>query len=675
MRFLLCCSLLALFASTAAAQKGESVCITNEQMRHYQTVSDPQLSPDGAKVVYVQRDATADGAASHLWLAPSDGSAPPRQLTFSPAADHNGESSPAWLPDGSAILFTARRGDARQILRLPLAGGEASPLDIETSDHKKLGPGSFQISPDGQWIAFSAQPPQTADEEKDAKDKKDARLVNEQDRNSRVWLYSFASRKVEPVTPADRSAGGFAWSHDSMQLAVITSPPGDSDDLGPKHQLAIVDIASPGRLHPVAGAPPTVSSVAFSPSGRDLALEAQSQHDTPPGINALFVLPAAGGTARDLTDSTNIEVGRGLLWDASGDALLAEGQRGTTSTLVRFPLDGTAPQWLEFTVAVATGFATNSARTGWVYIAQASYKPPQVEFARYPNEGHGTALSAANADWTRTLAIGAKPVSWKGPAGLDIHGLYFPPRVPGCAGASTPVNGKSPLIMVIHGGPTGSFLETYSPFVQWLTAQGWAVLEPNPRGSTGYGWQFAAANKNDLGGNDYLDIMAGLDWAIAHEPVDPHRVGLYGYSYGGEMAGFVEGKTTRFAAIISGAPVIDQYSEYGTESGSWYDRWFYGLPWDHAEEAWRQSPLSFVSHARTPFLLLQGESDTTDPLGQSEEMYRALRQAGVPVRLMTFPRESHGTLSGGITGAPSAEPWHGFEARAQILDWFRSHFK
>ncbi|HWG36511.1 MAG TPA: prolyl oligopeptidase family serine peptidase, partial [Terriglobales bacterium] len=521
----------------------------------------------------------------------------------------------------------------------------------------------------------SAQPPQTAAEEKDTKDKKDARLVNEQDRNARIWLYSFDSGKVQPVTLADRSAGGMAWSRDSSQLAVITSPPGDSDDLGPKHSLAIVTVAAPDHMRTVAGAPPTVSAVAFSPSGRDLAIEAQSTHDAPPGINALFLLPAAGGTARDLTDATNIEVARGLLWSEKGDALIAEGQRGTTSTMVRFPLDGAAPQWIATHSKVATAFATNQKRTSWVYVGQSTSGLPQIFITQWAGDTADIALSRANSAWPAAGWSPAQPVSWKGPGGLDIHGLYFAPRAPGCEGASAPVSGKSPLIMVIHGGPTGSFLETYSPFVQWLTAQGWAVLEPNPRGSTGYGWQFAAANKNDLGGNDYLDIMAGLDWAIANEPVDPHRVGLYGYSYGGEMAGFVEGKTTRFAAIISGAPVIDQYSEYGTESGSWYDRWFYGLPWDHAQDAWRQSPLSFVSHAHTPFMLLQGEADTTDPLGQSEEMYRALRQAGVPVRLMTFPRENHGTLSGGIGGSPSTEPWHGFQARTQILDWFRSHFK
>src|SRR6185369_3728771 len=144
------------------------------------------------------------------------------------------------------------------------------------------------------------------------------------------------------------------------------------------------------------------------------------------------------------------------------------------------------------------------------------------------------------------------------------------------------------------------------PIVPFLVGHGWAVFHPNPRGSTGYGVAFAAANKNDLGGGDYRDIMTGV----------------------------VAGKTNRFKAIISGAPVINQLSEYGTEDNSWYDRWWYGKPWVNFEAAWRQSPLAYAANVKTPFLLLQGDSDVTDPLGQSQEMYRALRQEGVHVEMM-----------------------------------------
>ena len=235
-------------------------------------------------------------------------------------------------------------------------------------------------------------------------------------------------------------------------------------------------------------------------------------------------------------------------------------------------------------------------------------------------------------------------------------------------------SGKVPLIVDVHGGPTGAFEDRFDPFIVWLVGQGWAVLRPNPRGSTGYGPSFAAANKNDLGGADYRDIMAGVDTVIGKYPVDPSKLGLMGYSYGGEMAAFVEGKTDRFKAIVCGAPVIDQHSEYGTESDSYYDRWFYGRPWEHASDAWRQSPLAEVAQAKTPFLLLQGEADKTDPLGQSQEMYRALRQVGVKVEMVQYPREDHGPLASGMFGSPSQEPWHGYDARQRIQKFYKTAF-
>jgi dipeptidyl aminopeptidase/acylaminoacyl peptidase len=232
---------------------------------------------------------------------------------------------------------------------------------------------------------------------------------------------------------------------------------------------------------------------------------------------------------------------------------------------------------------------------------------------------------------------------------------------------------KIPLVVDVHGGPFGAFEDREDPFADFLVGHGWAVFRPNPRGSSNYGVKFGAANKNDLGGGDYDDIMAGVDAVLAKYPLDSARMALIGYSYGGEMAGFVEGKTTRFKAIVSGAPVIDQFSEYGTEGGSWYDRWYFGKPWEHLADAWRQSPLAGAAKAKTPFLLLQGESDSTDPLGQAQEMYRALRQEGVPVELVTYPRENHGPLAGGMYGRPSPEPWHGYDARQRLVEFLSKY--
>jgi len=256
-------------------------------------------------------------------------------------------------------------------------------------------------------------------------------------------------------------------------------------------------------------------------------------------------------------------------------------------------------------------------------------------------------------------------VKWQSD-GMTIEGLlYLPPEA---------ATRKVPLVVDVHGGPLGAWEDRYEEWTGFLVGHGWAILRPNPRGSSSYGVKFAAANKNDLGGGDFRDVMAGVDFALKNYSIDPAKLALMGYSYGGEMAGFAEVKTDRFKAIISGAPVIDQFSEYGTERGSWYDRWYFGKPWEHMEDAWRQSALSGVSKAKTPFLLLQGESDGTDPLGQSQEMYRALRQAGVPVEMVSYPREDHGPLARGIFGYPVSEPWHGFDGRQRIVEFLQKGF-
>ena len=667
-------------APPAAPPFQGTTCPSNEQLRHYETVSSPRLSPDGRWVAYVQREGTAAGARSHIWLAATAPPAQARQVTQSPAAEKAGESDPQWMPDTSALLFLAKRGEHRQIFRLRMAmpSGDAEPLAITVPVAGAQAPvaldvNSFFISPDGRWIALVARPPLTPAAEKKIKDKDDPDVVGQDRRPARLWLYSFQDGQVKAVTAADREARFAAWAPDSRRLAVITAPPGDADDLGPQNRLAIVTVPDL-QATPLAQAPASAETVAFSPDGATLALVAQSERDVPPGVGALLVMPASGGAPRDLTDSGEFNLaGREAIWANDGSAIYIGAQRGTTAGLARVAVTGGAIRYWPQSAPVETNFATNPRQTGWTYVAQASDRLPQVVYAAGPGAA-AAVLSAANAAWPAGGWMAARTVQWRGPGDLPIEGLLYWPEAEHC-GAATAAGGKLPLIVEVHGGPTGAFLQSFSPFNQWLLAQGWALLEPNPRGSTGYGTAFVAANKNDLGDRDFDDVMAGVDWALAHEAVDARRLGLFGYSYGGEMAGFVEGKTDRFAAVISGAPVIDQYSEYGTEDGSWYDRWFFGQPWLRPQDAWRQSPLAYAGHAKSPLLLLQGQADTTDPLGQSQEMYRALHQMGVPVELVTYPRENHGTLAGGILGAPSREPWHGFDGRQRIAAWFREHFK
>ncbi len=656
---------------------------SNEDLRHTRALAAPQLSPDAQSVLVQVSDSTADGARTHLWLVDIRANTS-RQLTYSLEGEKQGEHNGEWAPDGGSIYFLAHRGAHSQLYRLPLSGGEAKVYDLKVAppvDESRLPDAvppsaskqpaetapvevdvsSYAVSPDGKTIAVLARDPQTPGEKKQQDEKADAVWVDHDPHGTRLYLLDAVSEKVTPAAvPID--VHGAVWSRQG-KLMVSVDAPGNAGDLAPAASTWLLDPADPTHPQQMKSVPATAATPgAWSEDGKQYYFTAASQQDAPPGYSDLYALDLASGTVKDLSAGFNGTLeDRGLV--ALHEGVLARVQTGFRITAVRFAEGG--PDTLRFETATVSGLATNPKQNGWVWIGSDSTHPETLFFA----DKLGRTAHPLNAPATTPALwadVPAQPIHWTN-EGKTIEGLlYLPPEAK---------QHKVPMIVDVHGGPTGAFADRYDPLVLFLAGHGWAVLRTNPRGSTGYGAAFAAANKNDLGGADYRDIMAGVDAAIAANPIDPQKLGLMGYSYGGEMAAFVEGKTDRFKAIVAGAPVIDQESEYGTEDSSWYDRWFYGgRPWEHAADAWRQSPLSGVAKAKTPFLLLQGQGDKTDPPGQSEEMYRALRQMGVPVELVEYPREDHGPLAGGIFGNPSVEPWHGFDARQRIVAFFSKAF-
>jgi dipeptidyl aminopeptidase/acylaminoacyl peptidase len=671
---------------------------TNEDLRHTQQIGAPELSPDASQVLITVTEPTADGGKSHVWLVEIAGNTC-RQLTFSPKGDEQGESDPRWLQDGSAILFLAKRGETKQIFRLPMHGGEAAPYDLkivpatepdakstaQTADEKTrpdadkktadkedsvpLDVDNFEISADGRWLAVLAKDPQSKAEKKKDTDKDDADFVDHDPHLVRLYLLPLdksgaaAGSLLRVEVPPD--VRGVAWAPRSNLLAAVTEEPHNVGDLHPARAASIVTRSgNTWKTTALPKIPPTIDEkIVWSKDEKDLLILAQTQQDAPPGVSDLYAADVKTGESRML--SHDFPGSLHQIVASEDNAAIAVVTIGTTTTIARFPLSGENAVPLSFAQPSVVDLNTNLDQSGWTYLQSGTAIPPMLCFARTLNAGC-TRLSAPDVIPQTWRSVPAQVIQWKN-GSYTIDGLlYLPPQAE---------HGKVPLIVDVHGGPTGQFTQAYSAFAQFLVGQGWAVLQPNPRGSTGYGAAFAAANKNDLGGGDYQDIMTGVDAVIARFAVNPEKMALIGYSYGGEMAGFVEGKTTRFRAIVSGAPVIDQMSEYGTEDSSFYDRWFYGYPWEHSQDALRQSPISAVAHAKTPFLLLQGKADTTDPAGQSEEMYRALRQAGVSVELVEYPRENHGPLAMGMVGYPSHEPWHGFDARKHLVDFIDKQFQ
>jgi dipeptidyl aminopeptidase/acylaminoacyl peptidase len=690
--FVISC-LCSIFAAAADPEKFPG----NEDLRHYRSMRAPRLSPDGHQVIVEIADSTADGGKQHIWLVDIDNNSY-RQLTFSTtdAKDtrNRGETSATWMPDGQSVLFLAHRGEHTQLYRLPMRGGEASVFDLKIvppvdasklpdaipaasdrnkaddknrTDNKPAEPvpidvSGFTVAPDGKTIALWAADPQTPGEKSQQDAKADSVWVDHSLHGTRLFLLNPDTGNLTATAVAP-DVGRAEFTDRSDRLVVECEGPNNASDLGPAGTAWLIEVQDPQHPRKLS-TPPDARGLTWSRDAEHLYFFAKTKIDAPPGVSDVYELTTGNGSIRDFTDGYSGSVaGETPVIDGQG-SLVQLVTNGVTTGLAR--IDPAQPKLavVQTPTSVIRNPATNQRRTGWVFLGESSKQPTTLYFTTDLN-------SPARALSTPTLtpnvrAVASQTVEWTN-EGKSLQGLlYLPPEAS---------EHRVPLIVDVHGGPTGVFVDGYAPFISFLAGHGWAVLRPNPRGSTGRGAAFAAANKNDLGGADFRDIMAGMDSVLKRFPLDPNKLALMGYSYGGEMAGFVEGKTNRFKAIVCGAPVTDQFSEYGTEHGSWYDRWFYGKPWEHFDDAWRQSPISGVAHASTPFLLLQGQGDTTDPPGQSQEMYRALRQKGVSVDLVEYPRDNHGPLAQGIFGEPINEPWHGFDARQRIVKMLEKAFE
>jgi len=695
---------LTLLAGCASTYAEDLRFPNSEDLRHVKGIASPLLSPDGQQVLFTLTDSTADGAKSHLWMVAVAGGAP-HQLTYSPSTDKRGEHNGVWAPDGGSILFTAKRGDNTQLFRLPLTGGEAMPYDLKVlpvvddskepgfippvkepaKDAKKddakpepiaINVGGFAISPDSHWLAVWASDPETPGEKKAKEAKADAVWVNHERHGERLYLAALKSDgsvdgSLKPVA-LDPDVHAVSWSPKSDRMVVVTEQPNEASDLGPAAAAWLVSTGAPDKPIALKPIPATVrGAFGWNPDGNQIVFAAQTPEDAPPGVEELFALSLPGAGPSDKTEALRVTAGYNGALGFGDPVFLSDGKvlasvtEGTHVTAVRISLDGKAkPESLPQSTPVIAGLNTNRKQTGWVWLASGSDHSESLCYAATLG-GECKTLPTPELTTQHFRSVKSQLVTWQSD-GFTIEGLlYLPPD----AGKK-----KVPLIVDVHGGPLGAWEDRYEEWTGFLAGHGWAILRPNPRGSSAYGVKFAAANKNDLGGGDFRDVMAGVDAVLKNYPIDSNKMALMGYSYGGEMAGFAEGKTDRFKAIISGAPVINQFSEYGTERGSWYDRWYFGKPWEHMEDAWRQSPLSGAGKAKTPFLLIQGEADVTDPVGQSEEMYRALRQAGVPVEMVIYPREDHGPLARGIFGYPVPEPWHGFDGRQHIVQFLQKGF-
>ena len=555
-----------------------------------------------------------------LWLL-DVASGTVRPLT---SAEGKSDASPRWSPDGRAIAFLGNReadhDTAQHLYLLPMAGGEPERL---VSAKESIT--AFRWSPDGREIAFLMPEPRPEALERREKERDDSRLVDKDERRPKIWLVDVASRAARQVTTGAWRIDQIEWMPGGRDLVAAGTTTPESDRWTEK--LMTVSVAS-GAVATIAAPRGPLGAFAVSPDGTRVAyIGARTDGPEP---HDLWLQPMfSAGPPRNLTAlSLDRPVSQPRWIDER--TVIAHVARGFTSTLATIDQDGIAQSLAGFEVnpsafarastgAIAfAGETTTRAPELWLKVVNAAARP----------------ITSFNGAWSSIATAAPEFVKYKNGDDVEIEAALLKP-------AARAENARLPFVVLVHGGPTGRWSDTFEPWGQLLVSRGYAVLYPNVRGSTGYGQRFVEMNRADWGGGDFKDVMAGVDWAVAHGIADPDRLGIGGWSYGGYMSAWAVTQTSRFKAAVSGAPVIDLASEFGTEAGPAYDEWFYGLPYEKLDGFIRSSPVTFVRQVKTPTLLLQGEADVTDPIGQSQQFYRGLKRYGIETDLVLYPREGH----------------------------------
>ncbi len=595
-------------------------------------VSAPRLSPDGTQVVYVRAEAdwTANKRIGHLWRVRIDGTGA-LQLT----QGKEGETQPQWSPDSSWLAFVGTRDGAEtaQIQLLPMAGGEARALTAHATAASDP-----QWSPDGKTLYFLAAEAKSAELQAREKIKDDVYAFDENFQHRHLWKIDIASRAETRITSGDFSVTWYELSSDGTRVAHHRAPSPNFGD-GGQSEVWVMD-ANGGNAVALTRNDISESSAALSPDGSQVLFLAQANERFDTYYNAnLFVVPATGGAARDLTSGFGHEV-TDAAWSGDGRTIYFVANMGVHSQLFELSVSGGTPRALTSGAHAIGGWSYLPARRQHLFTKD---DPASAGDVWTMTSGAPTQVSHVFDRYAKDFRLPRQEkVEWKGADGVTVEGLLFYPL-------DYEAGRRYPLVVQTHGGPQASDkfgFGRWNNYTQVLAAKGYVVLQPNYRGSTGYGDPFLRDMVGHYFVNAHLDVMTGVDHLIAIGLVDGERMAKMGWSGGGHLTNKIITFTNRFKAAASGAGAANWISMYAQSDVRTYRTpWFGGTPWQAdapIDTYWEHSPLKYVSKVTTPTIFLVGEEDVRVPSPQSVEMYRALKSLGVPTHLYIAPREPHG---------------------------------
>ena len=649
-----------------------------QSLNRGRNVSQVAVSPDGKRLAWIEG---ARGGGD-IRVAPLDDlKKSTRVVAATKSGDECRENDIVWEPDSKALAFfsdCATPGDPNDLYLSKLDGSAARRLS-----QLKGYESSPAFSPDGTTVAFLYVEGATRPAGALAAMKPPSGVIGEDgveiQRVATVPVNGTAPAFPTTVTPAHLHVYEFDWSHDSKSLAYIAAdPPGENNwwvaklytqSLGgePKAILSPAEVSGP--LHGMQIAVPR-----WSPDGKAIAFIGGLMSDQGATGGDVWIVAAQGGQPQNLT------LGRPtspawIEWDDDEHIFVSE-LAGGSSQLVRFRLQGD-----KASESVPTSFGApifsipgsvsdgrlemslSSTADHSVFVFRAStFDHPMEIYAAKPGTVMSSGLEGAiqlshlndgvEPTWGKSVSLSWKSDSFGVQGWLMLPKDYDPAK-------------KYPLIVEVHGGPAAAVTAQWGSrggiSAQAFSAMGYFVLEPNPRGSFGQGEEFTQANRKDFGYGDLRDILAGVDAVIAKYPVDPERVGLTGWSYGGFMTMFAVTQTSRFKAAVAGAGISDWLSYYGENSiDQWMIPYFGASVYDDPVVYARSSAIDFIKQAHTPALVVVGDRDGECPAPQSYEFWHALRDEHVPTELVVYPNEGHGFV----------DPGHRRDVMERTVEWF-----
>lgn len=641
--------------------------LTMRDMLSFRLVSQPALSRDGRRVAFIVAEADFQESRyrTDIWVVETEGGKP-RPFTRS----KEDESMPRWSPDGRWLAFLSNRPgrmpEARQeeereqrknqVWIMPSDGGEAIQLT-----QAEEGVIAYEWSPDSRTIIYLTREtlpkPERERRERERQRKFDA-VVEEKERYRReFWRIDIETRKATRLFEGDYGIAEFEVAPDGQRLAYATNYTGRVDD-GKKFDLWIFSIEE-RRARQLTRRPGGERSPRWSPDGRQIAFLAPQIADIPYSQSEVFLIPAEGGEWHEVTKAFDRGV-EGFRWHPEGRDLYGLALLGTETHLMRIPVAGGSPEPITTGARVVSAFDLSADGRTLVVLSEDARSLPDLWLLRPGSDGL-TRLTEMNPELHEFEIAEQEVIRWRSVDGLEIEGILTKPigYEPGR---------RYPLLVAVHGGPhsrvVNAFRQSYN--LQIWAANGYAVFAPNFRGSSGYDGKFDIANRRDLGGKDFQDIMTGVDHLIRIGIADPDRLGIFGGSYGGYMTNWAITQTDRFKAAISMYGIFNLITDFSNSYlPSWEPDYLGAYYWDDLDIYIRRSPFAYVKNIKTPVLILHGEADPNTFISNSKEMYTALTHLGKTVEFVRYPREGHGFR----------ELNHRLDEVRRCLEWFDRYVK